>query len=119
MPADSPETTSPVTPIFHQQLCAAIEARRLVVFDYQGRRRIAEPHDYGVLGGRVTLFFHQVGGESRSGRPVGWRQAHVPDVSGFQVLDRRFRGARPGGTGRHLAWEVLFASVSQDERTRP
>ncbi len=109
---------SPVVWILHRQLCAAIDGRRLVSFVYQGRRRIAEPHDYGLTGGRPTLFFYQVGGESRSGKPFGWRQAHVPEVTAFRALERSFPGPRPA-SGRHIPWERLYASVSRPEQAHP
>ena len=37
----------------------AIAARRLVTFVLDDRRRIAEPHDYGVIDGVPRLFFYQ------------------------------------------------------------
>lgn len=60
-----------------QLICAAIAERRLVTFTLDGFRRIAEPHDYGIIDGAPRLFFYQVGGESRSGRPIGWRWGHA------------------------------------------
>jgi hypothetical protein len=35
----------------HQLICAAISERRLVTFILDGFRRIAEPHDYGIIDG--------------------------------------------------------------------
>jgi hypothetical protein len=32
-------------------LYAAIENKRLIRFDYKGKKRVAEPHDYGVQNG--------------------------------------------------------------------
>src|SRR3954463_10424827 len=46
----------------HRRLCDAIEARRVIRFEYAGCVRVAEPHDYGVAGGEVKLFYYQVGG---------------------------------------------------------
>ena len=51
----------------------AIADRRLVSFTLHGRPRVAEPHDYGLIKGIATLFFYQTGGESNSGKPLGWR----------------------------------------------
>jgi hypothetical protein len=105
------------TSILHEQLCRAINERRLVEFGYQGRFRVAELHEYGIIDdGKPTLFFWQVKGETSPGKPLGWRKARLTGVTRFKVLDDRFHGPRPPPSGQHLPWEVLFASVSARER---
>jgi hypothetical protein len=91
---------------------AAIADKRLISFDLHGRPRIGEPHDYGVIKGEYKLFFYQVGGKSRSGKPVGWRWAVITEVEHLRVLDRHFAGARDAPTGRHVHWDKLIATVS-------
>jgi hypothetical protein len=91
----------------------AIGERRILTFTYHGLPRRAEPHDYGIVDGVPKLFFYQVGGRSRSGRPIGWRWAILPDISDLTVLDVTFGGTRPSLSGRHVKWDVLFASVSR------
>jgi hypothetical protein len=91
---------------------AAIAQKRLIRFELNGRPRIAEPHDYGVIKGVHKLFFYQVGGESQSGPPIGWRWAVIAQVSGLKILDRRFAGPRPAPSGRHAQWDELIATVS-------
>jgi len=93
-------------------LRTAIAGKRLVAFVLDGRRRIAEPHDYGILKGARRLFFYQVGGESRSSPATGWRWAILSKVSALEVLDDTFAGSRPVPTGRHVQWDALIASVS-------
>ena len=100
-------------------LRAAIADRRLVSFALHGRPRVGEPHDYGVAGGVPTLFFYQLGGESNSGKPIGWRNAAVSDITDLRVLEERFAGPRPGPSGRHKKWDRLYASVSTRELTWP
>jgi hypothetical protein len=95
-----------------QLLCGAIAERRLVTFFLDGFRRVAEPHDFGIIDGVARLFFYQVGGESRSGRPVGWRWAVLPRISGLQILGETFSGPRPVSSGRHIHWDTLIATVS-------
>jgi hypothetical protein len=113
----SRETFPSTTSIWHGQLCEAIQQRRLVRFVYDGRLRVAEPHEYGLTdGGKLTLFFWQVAGETSPGRPLGWRKARVSGVTKLELLDRRFPGPRPTPSGQHIDWEVLFASVSARER---
>jgi|HubBroStandDraft_2_1064218.scaffolds.fasta_scaffold170718_2 hypothetical protein len=90
----------------------AIAERRLVAFSLAGCARVAEPHDYGLIGGVAKLFFYQVGGASRSGQPLGWRWAELAKLSELRVLDQHFPGSRALPTGRHHRWDVLYASVS-------
>ena len=92
----------------------AIRERRLLAFDLNALPRIAEPHDYGIINGVARLFFYQVGGRSRSGKPVGWRWAQVDHLRSLRLLDEHFKGARDSGTGRHVEWDLLLASVSRD-----
>jgi hypothetical protein len=103
----------PATARTEQAVCEAIAELRLVSFSLQGFARIAEPHDYGVIGGRRRLLFYQVGGASRSAPPVGWRWADIGDIAGFRALERRFEGARPAPSGRHRRWDRIIASVSR------
>jgi len=100
---------------FDKLLKTAIRERRLVAFILDQRPRLAEPHDYGLIDGERRLFFYQVGGESRSGRALGWRWAVLSKVSGLHVLDEHFRGTRPAPSGRHVKWDQLFATVSARE----
>jgi hypothetical protein len=102
-----------------QLLRAAIANKRLVSFTLDGCRRIAEPHDYGIINGVGKLFFYQVGGESRSGRPLGWRWGKLSKVSEVRILDGRFSGPRPAPSGRHIHWDVLIATVSPRLAAQP
>ena len=93
-------------------LCVAIAERRRITFTLDGCRRIAEPHDYGIIDGVARLFFYQVGGESRSGRPIGWRWGLLEKISDLHVLRDHFPGSRPAPSGRHIHWDALLATVS-------
>lgn len=97
-------------------LRTAIRDRRVVSFLLHGLPRRAEPHDYGIIAGVPKLFFYQVGGRSRSGTPFGWRWAALSDVANFEILEATFAGQRAAPSGRHVTWDVLFASVSLPER---
>lgn len=97
---------------FDKLLKTAIRERRLITFILDGRPRLGEPHDYGLIDGESRLFFYQVGGESRSGRPRGWRWAVLSKVSELHALDQHFGGTRPVPSERHIKWETLFATVS-------
>ena len=92
----------------------AICERRLIAFTLHGFPRRAEPHDYGVINGVHRLFFYQVGGRSRSGRPFGWRWATLAEMTDVRLLDDQFAGGRDTGSSHHVEWDVLLASVSRD-----
>jgi len=100
-------------PKLDEQLRTAIGARRLVAFTLNERPRVAEPHDYGVIKGVPQLLFYQVGGESASKAPVGWRRAPVSKIAGLKILDERFGGSRDSPSGRHIPWDELIATVSK------
>jgi hypothetical protein len=97
---------------FDNLLKTAIRERRPVAFILDKRPRLGEPHDYGLIDGEPRLFFYQVGGESRSGRPLGWRWAVLSKISALHVLDEQFGGTRLVPSGRHVKWDTLFATVS-------
>ena len=90
----------------------AIAQRRSITFMLDGCFRIAEPHDYGIHSGVPRLFFYQTGGKSRSGAALGWRWATLAKIADLQLLDSTFPGARVAPSGRHVAWDELFATVS-------
>ena len=96
----------------------AIAERRLIAFSFDGHRRIGEPHDFGIIDTEKKLFFYQVGGTSRSGRPLGWRWAVVARISELRLLDDRFPGPRATPSGRHQRWDLLYASVSRPPTAR-
>jgi predicted DNA-binding transcriptional regulator YafY len=93
-------------------LVRAIREKRLVEFDYNTRRRIVEPHDYGVRGGTETLLAYQLSGGSESGAAHGWKEFKVPKIGRLRVLDRQFPGTRGDSAQQHRTWETLFARVS-------
>jgi hypothetical protein len=78
-------------------------------FYYQGKPRIAEPHDYGIQNEHARLLAYQIGGRSGSGRLPDWRWFDVNKISDFEVLAQAFPGNRPAPSGRHHHWDKLFA----------
>jgi len=88
----------------------AIREKRLIQVVYKSKRRIVEPHDYGVRKGLVKLLSYQVGGDS-SGPIPNWRWMEADFISDILLLDRRFRGGRPTPSGNHHQWDQLFLRV--------
>jgi hypothetical protein len=96
---------------FDKLLRSAITERRLIRFNYDGKLRIAEPHDYGVQNGRVRLLAYQVHGLS-TGRLPGWRWIEVPEISDLELLTETFAGSRGDESNKHHVWDEVFARVS-------
>ena len=91
----------------------AIAGMHLIRFQLGGLPRIAEPHDYGIMHGRLRLFVYQVAGGSRSGRLPDWRLVTLAEASDFELLETTFSGRHQARTGKHQHWDRLFASVSR------
>jgi hypothetical protein len=107
------EASDVVDEIVDAFLRKAIDEKRLISFTLDGRRRVAEPHDYGVVDGMLRLLFFQVAGESNSGRALGWRWASADKLTEIKLLDERFPGTRLAPSGRHRRWDRIIASVSK------
>jgi hypothetical protein len=99
-----------VYPVTDSIIRSAIEQRRLIELMYKGKRRILEPHDYGIKAGVVKLFGYQVAGSSSSPLP-NWRWFDVEGISDARLLDTTFPGGRPIASGKHHKWDVLFLRV--------
>jgi hypothetical protein len=92
----------------------AIEQKRLVELVYSNKRRILEPHDYGINKGTIKLLGYQVAGAS-SGRLPNWRWLEVKSISDLRLLDRTFPGGRPSPSGKHHQWDQLFLRVKRPD----
>lgn len=95
---------------FHELLLQAILGKRLIRFNYQGKARIAEPHDYGIQKGQRRLLAYQVRGAS-TGKLPGWRWIEVPELSDLEILTDTFPGSRGDESNKHHDWDKVFARV--------
>lgn len=91
----------------------AIAHRRIVDLVYADRRKQVEPHDYGIRNGEAQLLVYQIGGESRSPDPTGWRSLKLSGISDFHVKEETFPGRRPADPERRVVWERLFTRVAE------
>ncbi len=99
--------------VVNSHLVRAIHEKRLIEFVYKtGRRRIVEPHDYGLKRGVAYLFGYQIAGESRSAAPRGWRRFDVAWIHELRVQERHFPGTRAESDQHHQEWDLLFARVT-------
>jgi hypothetical protein len=76
-----------------KEIRAAIAQKRLLQFMYEGKLRIAEPHDYGIHKGSVKVFCYQVGGQSSKPLP-NWRLFFLLKVSRLAATSEPFSGSR-------------------------
>jgi hypothetical protein len=97
----------------HDVLLKAIRERKLISFDYKGKLRVAEPHDYGIQNGLERLLCYQVGGDSNTGRLPSWRLVEVAKLDDLKIINRKFPGNRPAPSGQHHNWDVVFARVGE------
>ena len=102
----------PVETNTHDLLIQAIREKRLIRFLYNGKGRIAEPHDYGIQKGSSKLLSYQVGGESTTGGLPDWRSVDVPKISKLELLEEHFAGNREVPSGQHHSWDKLYARVA-------
>ena len=94
-------------------LRSAITQRRQIRFWYSGTERVAEPHDYGMQGGKARLLAYQTGGRSNSGPLPAWRLVDVSGITQLEVLEKTFTGNRPAPSGRRHHWDQLFIRVAE------
>ncbi len=95
-----------------ERICAAIDARRLLAFDYDGWPRTVEPHAYGESpeGGEIMRAF-QVSGSAESTEFLGWKLFHVNAISGINILDATFSGPRPDYHRDEPAIRIIYCQL--------
>ena len=99
-------------PSLDARIRLAIANKRLVEVSYNGRARVAEPHDYGQQKGLDRLLVYQLSYTSSFGREaVGWRLFDVAKIESLEVLDTPFKGSRRTPDQDHHKWDVLYARV--------
>lgn len=90
----------------------AIVGRRLLEVTYQRRIRRAEPHDYGIAGGKARLLVYQLSAAPARGGDRGWRLLDVDKIERCEILDEQFPGGRGDAHQQHHAWAEVFARVT-------
>ncbi len=97
----------------HQQLCAAITRRSLVMFEYGDLIRVVEPHRFGVNSvGHPMLSGWLRAGYSRSDPAGGWRNYLLGDIRALQLLDAPFAGTRPGYAAHDARMREVFCQLT-------
>jgi len=99
-----------------EQLCAAIQRRSLVMFEYGDLIRVVEPHRFGVnSAGHEMLSGWLRAGYSRSDPAGGWRNYLLNDISALQVLDAPFADTRPGYAAHDPRMREVYCELAPSE----
>ncbi|MEG1563489.1 MAG: hypothetical protein RR365_07150 [Bacteroides sp.] len=78
-----------------QVIRQAITNKKLITFSYQGHQRVVEPHILGIKDGDVQILGYQIGGSSKSGKPLpDWRRFSMNEMLNTAMDTRSFAGAR-------------------------
>lgn len=89
----------------------AISEKKIIKFTYNNFYRIAEPHVYGIRDNKECLLVYQIGGNSKSGKPIGWRTVFVDKMRNIEITKDIFPGLRPSPTTNHTQCDNVIAVV--------
>ena len=79
-----------------EQVCAAIHARILITFEYDGHSRTIEPHVvYPDAGGEWHVEGWQTAGYSSRPTTTPWRRYKIDTIQSLAVLSETFTETRP------------------------
>src|SRR3954452_7613509 len=94
----------------HPQIWKAIKQRGMMRLLYDGKVRIIEAHDHGILNVSDQLLAWQVVGFSSRPLP-NWLLMKVDEMVELTTLPDKFSGGRPTRSGEHIKWDKLFIRV--------
>jgi hypothetical protein len=96
-----------------RQIHQAMADRRLIAIDYNGRRRIVEPHDFGLLkdADRLLVYQLQVEGRAAGRSETGWRLLDFDKITSLVILESHFKGSRRHDHHEHYTWDAIYARI--------
>jgi len=95
-----------------KSLVFSITDMHLVSFQYNGCRRVVEPHCLGrSRSGALLLRAYQVEGSSTSGPIPGWRLFKCEGLRNLEVLARQFTRPRPDYKSGDSAMTSIYAEL--------
>jgi len=98
-----------------QEICSAINAKRIIKFDYHDGLHLVEPFCLGALpGGAVneSLRCYQISGASILDNPIGWRLYRLSDISSVEITGEHFTGDRPGYDPDNSEMATIYCAIS-------
>jgi hypothetical protein len=98
--------------IYSAVIREAISRMKRIEFQYDGGRRVVEPHCLGVTtAGNAALRGYQISGFSVSGKVPDWHMFVLEKVSGLTILSESFHSARPGYRRGDRGMERIVAEL--------
>ena len=96
----------------NQNICFAIQAKRIIAFNYDGGLRKIEPYCYGLTKkGNEVLRAFQISGSSRSGNPIGWKLFTLSKISNLKILDETFHSIRRDYNPNDSVMSKIFCKI--------
>ena len=96
----------------NQDICSAIQTKRIIAFNYDGGLRKIEPYCHGVTKkGNEVLRAFQISGYSSSGNPIGWKLFSVSKISNLKILDEIFQSKRRDYNPNDPAMSRIFCRI--------
>lgn len=96
----------------NQDICDAINQKRVLRFFYDGGFREAEPFCYGMgTSGNELLRAYQIDGYSTSGNPFGWKLFVVDKISSLTITAQEHIGARADYDPRDHAMTTVYCAI--------
>lgn len=93
------------------KIIAAVKAKKVLSFTYDGLLRVVEPHVYGIQNGIAEVLGYQIRGSSSSGGLPNWRRFKLQLIQNLRLLDEEFPGRRSVPSGKHSRWDQQIIIV--------
>ena len=95
-------------------ICEAIRTRRMLEFDYHGKRRVVHPYCHGVTPkGNETLRAIQVSGAAGSRGITSGKLWTIGEIERLRVLDETFRPDDPNYNPADSAMAEIHCRVER------
>lgn len=98
-----------------QEICSAINTKRIIKFDYHDGLHHVEPFCLGVLpGGAIneSLRCYQISGESMFDNPIGWKLYRLSDISSVEITGEHFAGNRYGYDPDNSEMATIYCAIT-------
>lgn len=96
----------------NNDICEAINNKRIIEFYYDGGTRVVEPYCYGVsTKGNKVLRGYQIDGYSSSGGIPSWRLFKEDSMGGILITKKEFIAVRPEYNPNDKAMIQIFCNI--------
>jgi hypothetical protein len=97
-----------------ERVCASIRERRLLEFDYDGKRRVTEPYCHGVsTTGKQSVRALQVGGATRPGGFGFGKMWTIGKMTNVRVSETTFAPDDPNYNPDDSAMSVIHCRIER------